>query len=65
MLLVSWITLRPGAVDQFERSVRALRGRSAGLDYAVYERTAGGPEPAYLLVVQADRWARSMPPTTG
>ena len=22
----------------------------------MYERTAGGPQPAYLVVVQADRW---------
>jgi hypothetical protein len=56
MQLVCWISLRPGPVDQFERTLRALRARSAGLDYAVYERTAGGPQPAYLVVAQADRW---------
>jgi hypothetical protein len=57
MQLVSWITLRPGAADRFEGALGRLRGRSVGLDYALYERTAGGSQPAYLLVVQADGWA--------
>jgi hypothetical protein len=56
MQLVTWITVRAGTVEQFEGSVRGLRRGAAGLDYAIYERTAGGPQPAYLLVVQAGSW---------
>lgn len=59
MQVVSWFTIRPGQMSAFERAVGSLRGRAPpGLDYAVYERRAGGPQPAYLLVIQVQGWAQ-------
>jgi hypothetical protein len=58
MQLVCWLTLRPAGMGDFERRMRRLpaNGRRF-LDYAVYERLAGGEQPAFLVVAQLQSWA--------
>jgi hypothetical protein len=59
MQLVAWVTLRPGGVDPFEQAVRKLpSSHQKLLDYSVYERVAGGDQPAFLVVAQLDAWGQ-------
>jgi len=58
MQKVVWLTVRAGSEAAFEDALAGLtRPRREGLDYAVYERVAGGVEPGYLLAVQVAAFA--------
>lgn len=56
---VAFVSLRPGALQGFEKVARDLaQSRRNLLPYAVYERVAGGDAPAFIGVVQLESWSQ-------
>ena len=58
MQKVTTFVAQPGRESMVVQTLRTMAAaKYAGLDYSIYERTSGGEQPAFIVVVQLDAWA--------